>query len=259
MPKFAANLSYLWTEVPFLDRFELAAGAGFAAVEYHSPYDFDADEIKGRLQEFGLTPALHNLPAGDTAKGDLGIACLPGREAEFRASVMQAIIYARHLGTPRCNCLAGKLPAGADPDICEQTLVKNLRYAGREFAKAGLGLTLEPINSVDVPGFLVDTSIKAISLLEQVALENVTLQYDLYHMHIMGDDLKAELEKLQSIIGHIQFADAPGRHQPGSGDINLGGLFDHLDALGYQGWVGAEYRPGGHTADSLDWFVRQRD
>ncbi|HEX9392992.1 MAG TPA: TIM barrel protein [Usitatibacteraceae bacterium] len=254
MPRYAANLSFLWTEVPFLDRFELAARAGFRAVEYHFPYAFAADDIKQRLDAFGLAPVLHNLSAGDTANGDLGIACLPGREAAFRESVTQAILYARQLGTPRCNCLAGRLPPDADRRDCEQTLVANLRHAGTEFAKAGLLLTVEPLNSIDAPGFLLDTSHKAMAILDRVAMDNVMLQYDLYHMHIMGDDLAAVLKRLLPAIGHIQFADAPGRHEPGTGDIDLAAMFAHIDAIGYQGWVSAEYRPRGNTADSLGWF-----
>ncbi len=254
MPKFAANLSFLWTEVPFLDRFELAAAAGFRAVEYHFPYAFTAADIRQRLDTFQLAPVLHNLSAGDAARGDFGIACLPGREAEFRASVAQAIDYALALGTPRCNCLAGKLPAGAERGECEEVLVANLKYAGAEFARAGLALTVEPLNSIDNPGFLLDTSTGAMAILDRVAMGNVLLQYDLYHMHMMGDDLALVLKRLLPAIGHIQFADAPGRHQPGSGVIDFAALFAHIDALGYAGWISAEYRPSGNTADSLAWF-----
>ena len=259
MPKFAANLSFLWTEVPFLDRFELAAGAGFIGVEYHFPYAFSAADIRARLDAFNLAPVLHNLAAGDAANGDFGLACLPGREAEFRASVEQAIDYARSLGTPRCNCLAGKIPLGADRRECEQTLLSNLRYAGSEFAKAHLVLTVEPLNSIDTPGVLLDTSAKAMAVLDQVAMDNVLLQYDLYHMQMMGDDLAQALKRLLPLIAHIQFADAPGRHQPGTGIIDLKALFAHIDAIGYTGWVSAEYRPTGATDASLDWFIRQRD
>ena len=258
MPKFAANLSFLWTEVPFLDRFELAARAGFRGVEYHFPYSFDPVDIKARLDGFKLAPVLHNLASGDSAKGDLGIACLPGREAEFRTSVAQAVDYAQKLGTPRCNCLAGKLPVGAEPREYEQTLIRNLRYAGNEFAKAGLILTVEPLNSIDTPGFILDTSSKAMTVLNKVALDNVLLQYDLYHMHIMSEDLATVLKRLLSRIGHIQFADAPGRHEPGTGEINLAAMFAHIDDMGYKGWIGAEYRPGGSTDTSLNWFIPQR-
>lgn len=254
MPKFAANLSFLWAETPFLDRFELAARAGFGGVEYHFPYVFAAADIKARLDAFNLAPVLHNLAAGDAANGDFGLACLPGREAEFRASVAQAIDYALRLGTPRCNCLAGKIPLGADPRECENTLLSNLRYAGSEFAKAGLVLTVEPLNSIDTPGFLLDTSAKAVAVLDQVAMENVLLQYDLYHMRMMGDDLAQVLKRLLPRIAHIQFADAPGRHEPGTGTIPLESLFAHIDSIGYSGWVSAEYRPTGATEASLDWF-----
>ncbi len=254
MPNFAANLSFLWTEAPFLDRFALAAAAGFQAVEYHFPYAFSATDIRQRLDACKLTPVLHNLSAGDAAKGDFGIACLPGREAEFRASVAEAIDYALKLGTPRCNCLAGKLPADIARRHGEEILVANLKYAGTEFAKAGLTLMVEPLNSIDTPGFLVDSSSKAMAILDRVALDNVRLQYDLYHMHMMGDDLPVVLQRLLPAIGHIQFADAPGRHEPGSGGLDFTSLFAHIDALGYRGWVSAEYRPRSSTAESLGWF-----
>ena len=259
MPKFAANLSFLWTEAPFLDRFELAARAGFRGVEYHFPYAFAVADIKTRLDAFNLAPVLHNLAAGDAASGDFGIACLPGREAEFRASVAQAIDYAIKLGTPRCNCLAGKIPHGADIRAYEKTLVSNLRYAGSEFSKAALVLAIEPLNSIDTPGFLLDTSAKAMAVLDQVAMDNVLLQYDLYHMRMMGDDLAPVLKRLLPRIAHIQFADAPGRHEPGTGTIDLQALFAHIDAISYTGWVSAEYRPTGATEASLDWLIPQRD
>ena len=258
MPKFAANLSFLWTEVPFLDRFELAARAGFRGVEYHFPYSFDPVDIKARLDEFQLAPVLHNLWAGDSAAGEFGIACLPGRERDFQTSVAQAIHYASKLGTPRCNCLAGKIPRAANAIEMTEILVSNLRFAGKEFAKAGLVLTVEPLNSVDTPGFMLDTSAKAMAVLQQVALDNVLLQYDLYHMHLMEEDLAMVLKRLLPNIGHIQFADAPGRHEPGTGTINLTNLFSHIDNIGYAGWLGAEYRPSAATEASFGWFTPYR-
>ncbi len=255
MPNFAANLTFLWTERPFLDRFEAAARAGFRGVEFHYPYAYDAQEIKSRLAQFRLAPVLHNISAGDPDKGDFGLACLPDRVAEFRAAVAQAIDYALRIGTPKCNCLAGKVPAGVDVRASEATLIDNLKFAGREFAKAGLVLTVEPLNNINVPGFLLTTSAHTMAILDQVALPNVMLQYDLYHMQIMEGDLVNTMRRLQPRIGHIQFADSPGRHEPGTGAIDFTEAFAAIDAMGYSGWVAAEYRPSVTTAHSLAWFT----
>jgi hydroxypyruvate isomerase len=254
MPRFAANLSFLWADLPFLERFGAAARAGFTAVEYHFPYTHSAAEIKLQLDAHQLTAILHNISPGNTSAGEFGLACVPEREADFRAVVAQAIDYAITLGTPQCNCLAGKAPAGADINECERVLVRNLRYAAREFAKAGLRLMVEPLNNIDVPGFFLNTSAETIRILDQVGEENVMLQYDLHHMHIMGDDLAATLTHLHPRIGHIQFADVPGRNEPGTGTLDFAKLFAHIDAIGYRGWVSAEYRPSGETGKSLDWF-----
>jgi hydroxypyruvate isomerase len=254
MPRFAANLSFLWADLPFLDRFAAAARAGFTAVECHFPYDFPAADINDRLTSHALTPVLHNIAVGNAAAGEFGLACVPGREADFRANVAQAIDYALTLGTPQCNCLVGKVPVGADVRECERVLVNNLRMAAREFAKAGLRLMVEPLNSVDMPGFFLNTSAETIRILDLASEENVMLQYDLYHMQIMGDDLAAALTRLLPRIGHIQFADVPGRHEPGTGTLDFAKLFAHIDAIGYRGWVSAEYRPSGDTNASLGWL-----
>lgn len=256
MPRFAANLSFLFTELPFLDRFEAAAHAGFKAVEYHFPYAFAARDISARLQANGLTAALHNIAPGDSAKGEFGMACLPGRERDFAVAVAQAIGYAEALGTARINCLAGIPPAGADWQLCERTLITNLRHAARACAKAGITLTVEPLNHFDVPGFFLTTSARTIEFLDQVNEPNAMLQYDLYHMHLMGDDLAATLKQLMPRIGHIQFADAPGRNEPGTGVIDFATLFPLIDTLGYQEWVGAEYRPKAEMKESLSWFTK---
>jgi hydroxypyruvate isomerase len=258
MPRFAANLSFLWADLPFLDRFAAAARAGFTAVEYHFPYEFAAADIKDRLQSHALTPVLHNIAVGNAAAGEFGLACVPGRESDFRAAVVQSIDYALALGTPQCNCLVGKVPAGADVRECERVLVSNLRIAAREFAKAGLRLMVEPLNNVDMPGFFLNTSAETIRILDLVGEENVMLQYDLYHMEIMGDDLAATLTRLLPRIGHIQFADVPGRHEPGTGKLDFAKLFAHIDAIGYRGWVSAEYRPSGDTENSLGWHDTHR-
>ncbi len=257
MPYFAANLTFLWTEHPFLDRFEHAARAGFRGVEFHFPYDLDPYAIRTRLDVFKLTPVLHNLPIGDTSKGEFGLACVPGREADFKLHVAAAIEYALKLGALRCNCLVGNVADGVDRQEVEAVLIHNLRYAGREFAKADLALMVEPLNNIDMPRFALTTAAKTIAILDQVGLENVKLQYDCYHMHRMGDDIATVLPKLLQFpahIGHIQFADAPGRHEPGTGAIAFAALFLQLDRLGYGGWVAAEYRPSGATNDSLGWF-----
>jgi hydroxypyruvate isomerase len=255
MPRFAANLSFLWTELPFLDRFEAAARAGFTGVEFHFPYDVDPIEVRARLDASGLTPVLINIRGGDAAAKEMGLACLPGREADFRMAVAECIHYAQRIGVPRANCLAGKVPEGADRDECEAVFLSNLKFAGESFRRAGLKLMVEPINSRDVPRFLLNTSAQTVAMLDRVGLDNVFLQYDFYHMQIMEGDLARTVETLLPRIGHIQFADNPDRHEPGSGEINFPFLFAHLDAIGYREWASAEYRPSGRTEDSLGWFA----
>ena len=259
MPRFAANLSMLFTEVPFLERFAKAREAGFTGVEYLFPYDWPAEQLAEQLRANGLTQVLFNLPPGDWAGGERGIACLPGREAEFRAGVEQAIDYARALGCRQLNCLAGLQPEGVDGLIARETLVANVRYAAGRLAEEGIMLCLEAINSrVDMPGFLLDTSEKVIAVIEAVGADNVRLQYYLYHMQIMEGDLLRTAERLLPWIGHIQFADNPGRHQPGTGEINFSRVFAELDRLGYHGWMSAEYRPSTITEGSLGWFEAAR-
>ena len=254
MSNFAANLTFLWNECPFLERFEHAAQAGFRGVEFHFPYDTDCYDIKARLDAYQLTPVLHNLAVGDTTQGEFGLACLPGREADFRATVDAAIDYAKKLGATRCNCLVGNKPADTDQREVEAVLIANLRCAGHEFASAGLELMVEPLNNIDMPHFWLNTAAETIAILDQVGLENIKLQYDFYHMAMMGDDIANSLPRLLPRIGHIQFADAPGRHEPGTGRIDLPALFVQLDKLKYDGWIAAEYQPSGLTDDSLDWF-----
>lgn len=256
MPRFAANLSMLFTEVDFLERFALARDAGFEGVEYLFPYAYPPEQLRGLLREHGLTQVLFNLPPGDWDAGERGIACLPDRVEEFRAGVDQAIEYARALDCRQLNCLAGLKPADVSEELAWQTLVENVSWASSKLAEQGITLCLEAINSrVDMPGFVLDTSGKVLALIEQVDADNVRLQYDLYHMQIMEGDLVRTLECLLPWIGHIQFADNPGRHEPGTGEINFLNVFEAIDRLGYEGWVSAEYRPSGRTADSLDWFA----
>lgn len=255
MPRFAVNITFLWNSLPFLDRFQAAARAGFRGVEFHYPYSHPSYEIKARLDAHGLTPVLINIRAGDPELKEFGLACLPGREADFRAAVAECIDYAREIGVPQANCLAGKIPEGCERAECEAVFLDNLRYAGTQFAKARLKLMVEPLNSRDVPRFLLTTSNYTLGLLDRVALPNVMLQYDFYHMQIMEGDLAATVERLLPRVGHIQFADTPGRHEPGTGEIDFRYLFAHLDRIGYAGWVSAEYRPIAGTEESLGWFL----
>ncbi|MBB3231485.1 hydroxypyruvate isomerase [Halomonas stenophila] len=254
MAKFAANLSMLFTEVDFLDRFQAAAEAGFKGVEYLFPYDFEAAEIKRRLDDNGLTQVLFNLPAGDWGAGERGIACHPDRVEEFRAGVDRAIEYARVLGNTQVNCLAGIKPSGVSDDEARQTLVSNLRFAAEKLEAAGLLLIAEPINTRDIPGFFLNRTEQALAIFDEVGSGNLKLQYDIYHMQIMEGDLAPTIEKHFDRIAHVQLADNPGRHEPGTGEINYPFLFAHLDRLGYQGWIGCEYKPRAGTREGLGWL-----
>ncbi len=264
MPRFAANITFLFNEVPFLDRFEAAARAGFRGVEFHYPFAVDPADIRQRLDACNLTPVLMNIRSGDPALGEWGLAGMPGREAKFQQYVTEAIEYARQIGIKQINCLAGVKPVDATARSCELTLVQNVRRAAEEFAEAGITLNLEALNTRDVPGFLISSSDDAIRLIDEIGADNVMLQYDWYHMQIMGGGnssadagskaLAETMTQLLPRIGHIQFADVPGRHEPGSGHINFPALFAHVDAIGYRGWVSAEYRPSANTEDSLGWM-----
>jgi len=253
MPKFAANLTMLFNEVPFLDRFERAAAAGFEAVEFLFPYAFAASDIKSRLDAHGLKLVLHNLPAGNWDAGERGIACLPDRVDEFREGVARAIQYATTLGVGQLNCLAGKVPMGASDATLRQTFVANLRYAAAEFKKAGLKLLIEPINTYDIPGFYLNRTAQAVSILDEVGADNAFVQYDIYHAQRMEGELAATAQKHLNRIAHIQLADNPGRNEPGSGEINYAFLFAHLDRIGYKGWIGCEYKPATTTEAGLGW------
>ena len=254
MPRFAANLSMLFTELPFLERFHAAARAGFHGVEFMFPYDFAKADVAAALKDNGLELALHNLPAGDWAKGERGVACLPDRVEEFRAGVDKAIDYAHALGAPHLNCLVGVRPQGLSAEDARRTLVANLRYAAEALEAAGLGLLLEPVNSRDIPGFFVDRPSAGFSLLDEVGSSNLKLQYDIYHAQRMEGELAATLEREFLRIGHIQIADNPGRNEPGTGEINWPFLFSRIDELGYRGWIGCEYKPRGETNAGLTWL-----
>lgn len=253
MPRFAANLTMLFNEVPFLERFERAAKAGFEAVEFLFPYPFAAADIKARLDANGLKLVLHNLPAGDWDAGERGIACHPDRVEEFRAGVAKAIEYATALGVPQLNCLAGKAPAGVDDAVLRATFVANLKYAAAELKKAGLKLLIEPINTYDIPGFYLSRTAQALGILDEVGADNAFVQYDIYHAQRMEGEIAATLQKHLVRIGHIQLADNPGRHEPGTGELNWAFLFAHLDRIGYGGWIGCEYKPATTTEAGLGW------
>jgi hydroxypyruvate isomerase len=258
MPAFCANLTMLWGELPFLDRFQAARKAGFTGVEYLFPYDFTPEDLVGRLKQNGLTQVLHNLPAGDWAGGERGIAVLPGREQEFRAGVDRAIRYATALGCTQVNCLAGLAPAGADHGQLREVLVANLAYAAAKLKDDGIRLLVEPINTRDMPGFFLNRSDQALAVIDEVGSDNLFLQYDIYHMQRMEGELAATIERHLARIAHIQLADNPGRNEPGTGEIAWPFLFDHLDRIGYRGWVGCEYKPKTTTDAGLGWLEAAR-
>ncbi|NQW95107.1 MAG: hydroxypyruvate isomerase [Polaromonas sp.] len=254
MPKFAANLTMLFTEHDFLDRFEHAAKAGFTAAEFLFPYAFAASDIAQRLKNFGLTLVLHNLPAGNWDAGERGIACHPDRVGEFRAGVATAITYAKALGVKQLNCLAGKTPPGVSDEVLRQTFVSNLRFAAAELKQAGLNLLIEPINTFDIPSFYLNRTAQAVAILDEVGASNAFVQYDIYHAQRTEGELASTLQKHLPRIGHIQLADNPGRHEPGTGEINYPFLFTHLEQLGYSGWIGCEYKPATTTEAGLGWL-----
>jgi hydroxypyruvate isomerase len=243
----------LFTEVGFLDRFNVAATAGFRAVECQFPYPFDRHELAEQLQRCGQTLVLHNLPAGDWAKGDRGIACLPDRVGEFQDGVGRGIEYATAVKCTRLNCLSGLAPP-ASHDKVRQTFVDNLRFAARRLSDAGITLLVEPLNTRDHPGFFLRHTRQAIELIEEVGAGNLRLQFDLYHMHIMEGDLVAAIHESGKHIAHVQVADDPGRHEPGTGTIDFASAFAALESVGYQGWVGCEYVPSTTTEQSLGWL-----
>ncbi|MDP3621141.1 MAG: hydroxypyruvate isomerase [Polynucleobacter sp.] len=254
MPKFAANLTMLFNEVPFMERFDRAAAANFKAVEFLFPYAFSASEIKAKLDQHQLSLVLHNLPAGDWEAGERGIACLPDRVEEFRKGVATAIEYASALGVRQVNCLAGKMPAGAALALLRSTFVSNLKYAAAELKKANIKLLIEPINTFDIPGFFLSGTQQAIDIINEVGADNLFLQYDIYHAQRMEGELANSIQKHFAKIAHIQLADNPGRNEPGTGEINYDFLFAMLDRIGYAGWIGCEYKPATTTEAGLGWF-----
>jgi hydroxypyruvate isomerase len=254
MPKFSANLTFLYTELPLLDRFAAARKSGFKGVEYMSPYEEAKGDLAARLRDNGLTQVLFNVPAGNWGGGERGIAIFPDRVDEFRRGVRQAIDYAGALGCGLVNCLAGVAPKDADAAVLRKTLVGNLAYAAAEMAKANIKLLIEPINTRDIPGFFLTRTDQALGLIAEVGSDNLYVQYDIYHAQIMEGDLARTMETNLARIAHIQLADNPGRHEPGTGEINYPFLFAHLDKIGYAGWIGCEYKPLAATEAGLGWM-----
>jgi hydroxypyruvate isomerase len=255
MPKFAANLTMLFTELPFMERFAAAKAAGFEHVEYLFPYPYAKEELAAALKKNGLQQVLHNLPAGNWDAGERGIACHPDRVAEFREGVGQAITYATALECPKVNCLVGKLPEGVSREQAHATLVGNLAFAASALQQARIRLLIEPINSYDIPGFFLTRTDQALALMDEVGSANLMLQYDIYHAQRTEGELGATLSKHLGRIGHIQLADNPGRNEPGTGEINYAWLFRHIDALGYGGTIGCEYKPKTTTTQGLGWLT----
>jgi hydroxypyruvate isomerase len=253
MPKFAANLSFIFQEVEFLERFAAAAECGFKAVEYLGAYDHPPETVAARLRQHGLTQALFNMPPGDWAAGERGIAALPGREAEFRAGVERALVYAKATGCRLLHAMAGLVPEGSDRAAAERTYVANLRYAAERAAADGVTVIIEPINTRDIPGYFLNTTTQAMAVIDRVGHPNLQLQLDLYHVQIMEGDLAHRIRALAGRYPHIQIAGNPGRHEPDIGEINYPFLFDLLDEIGYAGWIGCEYRPRADTRVGLGW------
>jgi hydroxypyruvate isomerase len=258
MLTFSANVSMLFTEVDFLERFASASKAGFRAVECQFPYAYSAGQIGDELERHRLTLVLHNLPAGDWARGDRGIACLPDRVSEFREGVGRAIEYARALACPRLNCLAGIGPSGVSDAILHETFVGNLRFAAQELKRHQITLLIESLNTRDTPGFFLRTSQQAVAIIGEVGTDNLGLQFDVYHTHIMEGDVVGSIGRSVKQIAHVQIADDPGRHEPGTGVIDFASVFQALERANYKGFVGCEYVPSKSTEESLMWLRNPR-
>ena len=253
MPKLAANLTMMFNEWPFLERFAAASACGFRGVEYLFPYEWPAGELAAALENNGLTQALFNLPPGDWEAGERGLAALPGREREFRTGLEQALDYAGALGCTRLHAMAGIVADENDRQRMLETYISNLALAADLCRQAGVRLLIEPLNDLDMPGYFLTSSKEAVAIIDDVGSDNLFLQFDVYHMQIMEGHLARSLERLLPVIGHIQIAAVPGRHEPDAGEINYGWLLKHFDRIGYDGWVGCEYTPRGPTKDGLGW------
>ena len=258
MPRFAANVSMMFNEVPFLDRFDRARAAGFEAVEFLFPYEHPAAEIRARLDEAGLSVVLFNAAPGDWARGEKGLAAMPGREAEFRDAMARALDYAGVLGCPRLHVMSGLAPAGVPRDRLMATLAANLVWAAERCNAQGVRPVVEPINHRDMPGYVLNTTAQGAALVEAIGPGRIGLQFDLYHTQVTEGDITRRFEALLPLIDHAQVADTPGRHEPGTGEVNWPYVFDRIDAMGYRGWIGCEYRPAGATEDGLGWLAPYR-
>jgi hydroxypyruvate isomerase len=256
MPKLAANLSMMFNEVPFLDRFAAAAAAGFKAVEYLFPYEYPAGDLRHRLDDAGLQQVLFNAPPGNWAKGERGIASLPGRQAEFRDSVRQALDYAAALDCPLVHVMAGIRPGAVPPVTAAAIYAANLAWAAEQAVAAGRRIVIEPINHRDMPRYYLNTVEQGAAIVDAVGRDRLGLQFDIYHCQVTEGDVTKRMEALLPVIAHMQIADVPARNEPGTGEIGWEFVFGRIDALGYEGWVGCEYRPAGETVAGLAW--RQR-
>ncbi|TMJ58071.1 MAG: hydroxypyruvate isomerase family protein [Alphaproteobacteria bacterium] len=256
MPKFAANLSFIFQEVGFLERFAAAAACGFQGIEYLSPYEYPPEVIAEQLKRHGLEQALFNMPPGDWAAGERGIAALPGREQEFRDGVETALTYAKATNCRLVHAMAGLVPEGSDRAAAQRAYVANLRHAAERLAPESVTVVIEPINNRDIPGYYLNTTTQAMQVIGAVGHPNLKLQLDLYHVQIMEGDLAHRIRALAGRYPHVQIAGNPGRHEPDVGEINYPFLFDLLDELGYSGWIGCEYRPKGETRAGLGWARR---
>jgi hydroxypyruvate isomerase len=254
MPNFNANLSMMFNEVGFLERFSAAAKAGFRGVEFLFPYDFPAAQIREQLDRHKLQMVLFNMPPGDFAAGDRGLACDPAKVGQFQENIGKTLEYAKALGATQIHCMAGLKPRGIGEDKMRETYIANLQFAGKELAKQNLKLLIEAINTRDIPGFYLNYSRQAFDMMHYANVPNLLFQYDIYHMQIMEGDLATTVEKNLAKIGHMQLADTPGRHEPGTGEINYPFLFQFFDKIGYKGWIGCEYRPAGNTEAGLGWL-----
>ena len=253
MAKFAANLTMLFTEVPFLERFEKAHQAGFKAVEYLFPYPFEAQELANKMAQFGFEQVLFNMPPGDWDAGERGFAAIPGREEEFKASVETALMYANALNCKKVHAMSGIVDARFTREQHVDTFISNIRYAADKFSEQGIELMIEPLNNRDVPNYFVAYQREAVELIKQVDRSNVKLQLDLYHAQIMDGDLSTLIREVAAYTGHIQIASVPERHEPSEGELNYPHLFSVLYDSGYQGWIGCEYNPRGTTEEGLGW------
>ncbi|MDB5314586.1 MAG: Hydroxypyruvate isomerase [Rhodospirillales bacterium] len=258
MPRFAANISMMFGELPFLDRFAAAREAGFAAVEFLFPYEHPAADIAARLKDNGLAQVLFNAPPGDWSRGERGMAALPGRQAEFRDAIHKALEYATALECPRLHVMAGLAPEGMAHDTLTATYGANLAWAAEECAKVSVKPVIEPINHRDIPGFFLNTTDQAAAIIASVGPEKIGMQFDLYHCQITEGDIVKRVEKHLPLIAHMQVADNPGRNEPGTGEVNWLFVFEAIDALGFRGWIGCEYRPKGETTAGLGWFAPYR-